>query len=79
MSRFEFVQKFLARVRPEYTFLFATYDYGKNLDSYFLRSEHAVYMSKPGEGPNESVMLDQLEEHEIAQKIVWMIESSNSW
>lgn len=79
MSRFSFVQEFLRKTRPNYDLMFATYDYGKNLDSYFINNQHAVYYSRPGEGPNDHIPLDGLEDHEIAMKIVWIVESSNSW
>lgn len=69
----------MKKKKPHYHFLIATFDYGKNLNSYFIGNEFAVYYSRLGEGPNERVMLAEVEEHEIAQKIVWMIESSNSW
>jgi hypothetical protein len=79
MSRFAFVQEFLSKVKPHYKFVFGTYDYAKNLDSYFIKNEHVVYYSRPGEGPNERLNLDDLDDHEIAMKIVWMVESANSW
>ena len=69
----------MKKARPSYKFLFATYDYGKNIDHYFPCAEFAVCISRHSEGPNDRAYLTDLEDHEIAQKIVFMVEASHSW
>lgn len=78
-SRFEFARDFLHKHRPKYDLLFATYDTAKNKNSYLFEHKNAILMMRHYEGPGQGIDLDSTDLSTLAQKIVFMVESCNSY